>query len=186
MSVEEAGAQLIARLRAGDGTAFSEAYEQHAAPVFRFLTRLAGRAELAEDLFQETWMRFASHARHLRPDTNLRGWLYAVARNLARSHARRAVLDARSLAALARWWYLPGAGPTPHDAAVAAAGASRLEQALAALPASGREILTLVAGEGLSPEEAARVLGLSPEAARQRLHRARAALQRALPKEDVK
>jgi len=183
VAAEEAGLQLIARLREGDASAFSEAYELHAAPIFRFLTRLAGRAEVAEDLFQETWIRFARHARTLRPDTNLRGWLYAVARNLARSHARWTVLDARTVAGLARWWYL-SAGATPHDEAVAADAAARLEQALAALPAWGREILTLVAGEGLPVDDAARVLGPSPEAARQRLHRARAALQRVLPKED--
>ena len=128
-------------------------------------------------------MRLARHARTLRPDTNLRAWLYAVARNLVRSHVRWAVLDAASLDAVARWWSLPNAA-TPHEAAVGSDAAGRLEAALARLPVAGREILLLVAAEGLAVDEAARVLGLSPEAARQRLHRARAAIARALPPED--
>jgi RNA polymerase sigma factor (sigma-70 family) len=184
-AVDDVASELITRLRAGDAAAFTAAYERHSGPIFRFLARLCGRRELAEDLFQETFLRLARHARTLRPDTDLRAWLYAVARNLARSHARWAVLDAASVAAVARWWYLPGSsGATPHEAAVASAAAARLERALARLPSAGREILLLVAGEGLAVDEAARVLGLTPEAARQRLHRARAALGACLPRED--
>jgi RNA polymerase sigma-70 factor (ECF subfamily) len=183
---DDAPQELLARLRAGDGAAFTAAYEHHGPPIYRFLLRLCGRADLAEDLFQETWIRLARHARTLRPDTELRAWLYAVARNLARSHARWSVVDAASVRALAGWWYLgaPRSEGPPHEAAVAAQAARRLEEALARLPASGREVLLLVAGEGLPVDEAARALGITPEAARQRLHRARAELLRHLPRED--
>jgi RNA polymerase sigma-70 factor (ECF subfamily) len=181
---DETPAQLLARLRTGDAAAFSAVYEQHAEPIFRFLQRLCGRRELAEDLFQETWLRLARHASRLRPDTEVRAWLYAVARNLVRSHARFALADAAGVAALARWWYLDARGGEPESAAVAAAAAARLEGALARLPLAGREVLLLVAGEGLAVDEAARVLGVTPEAARQRLHRARAELAKSLPKED--
>jgi RNA polymerase sigma-70 factor (ECF subfamily) len=176
--------ELVARLRAGDAAALSAAYDAHAAAIFRFLVRLCGRRDLAEDLFQETWLRLARHARGLRPDTELRAWLYAVARNLARSHARFGLAEARGVAALARWWYLDPRGGAPEDAAVAADAAARLERALARLPLAGREVLLLVAGEGLAVDEAARVLGITPEAARQRLHRARAELSKSLPEED--
>jgi RNA polymerase sigma-70 factor (ECF subfamily) len=177
---------LVARLRAGDPAAFTAAYDGHADAIFRFLSRLCGGRAHAEDLFQETWMRLARHARTLRPDTNLRAWLYTVARNLARSHARWAGLDASSVAAVARWWYLPQPGATPHDAAVASDAAARLQRAMERLPAAGREILLLVAGEGLAVDEAARILELSPEAARQRLHRARGVLADALKEENGK
>jgi RNA polymerase sigma-70 factor (ECF subfamily) len=176
-------ADLVAGLRAGEPAAFDAAYELHSGPIYRFLTRLCG-VPLADDLFQETWLRLARHGRALRPDTNLRAWLYTVARNLARSHARWAGGDAAAVAAVARWWYLPGPGASPHDAAVAADAAARLRRAFERLPAPSREILLLVAGEGLAVDEAARVLDLQPEAARQRLHRARAALAAALPEED--
>jgi RNA polymerase sigma factor (sigma-70 family) len=175
---------LLARLRAGDGAAFSTLYERHQALVFRFLLRLCGRRDVAEDLFQETWIRFARHARALRPDSNVRAWLYTVARNLYRSHARWTILDAASVAAVASWWYLLPSGDPPHEAAVAAAAAARLERAVGRLPTAGREVLLLVAAEGLAVDEAATILGLSPEAARQRLHRARAQLVSDLKSEE--
>jgi RNA polymerase sigma-70 factor (ECF subfamily) len=184
VALAAASSELLARLRAGEAAAFSEIYSRHAPAIFRFLLRLCGRRELAEDLFQETWIRFARHARTLRPDTELGAWLYTVARNLVRSHARWAVVDAASVAAVATWWYLETPGAAPHDAAVAADVAARLERAVARMPIAGREVLLLVAGEGLAVEEAARVLQITPEAARQRLHRARAELARHLPKED--
>ncbi|HEY2729030.1 MAG TPA: RNA polymerase sigma factor [Polyangia bacterium] len=175
---------LIARLRAGDASAFSEAYAAHAPATYRFLRRLCRSSALAEDLFQETWLRLAQHARGLRADTELRAWLYAVARNLVRSHARFALADAAGMAALAHWWYLDAPAPAPDEAAVAADAGARLVRAMARLPIAGREVLSLVAGEGLSVDEAARVLAIRPEAARQRLHRARAELARHLPKEE--
>jgi RNA polymerase sigma-70 factor (ECF subfamily) len=57
---------------------------------------------------------------------------------------------------------------------------SRVERAMARLPARDREVLLLVAVDGLSPAEAAAVCGVSSEALRQRLSRARAALNELL------
>jgi RNA polymerase sigma-70 factor (ECF subfamily) len=178
--------ELVDRLRAGEGAALTAAYEQHGEAILRFLVRLCRRRELAEDLFQETWVRLARHARRLEPDTQLRAWLYAVARNLYRDHARWAVLDGERLGTLASWWHLSAASGegAPEAAAIASAARARLERAIARLPTAGREVLLLVAAEGLSVDEAARILVITPEAARQRLHRARAELARALSKEE--
>ncbi|HVX97842.1 MAG TPA: RNA polymerase sigma factor [Polyangia bacterium] len=179
-----AEADLVAGLRSGDSAAFTAVYDRHAPTMFRFLVRLCGRRDLAEDLFQELWMRVARHGRRLRPDTRLGPWLYTVARNLVRSHARWSVGDAAGLAALASWWYLEAPASAPLEAVLAADAARRLEAGIARLPASGREVLLLVVVEGLSVDDAARVLKLTSEAARQRLHRARAELLRCLPMSD--
>jgi RNA polymerase sigma factor (sigma-70 family) len=178
--------ELVARLREGDAAALTLAYEQHAEAILRFLVRLSGRRDLAEDLFQETWIRLARHARRLEEGTHLRAWLYAVARNLFRDHARWAMLDEASLGTLGAWWYFAGATGRggPDETAIAADAARRLERAFGRLPATGREILLLVAAEGLAVDEAARLLEIAPEAARQRLHRARADLARALTREE--
>ncbi|HXU65069.1 MAG TPA: RNA polymerase sigma factor [Polyangia bacterium] len=185
MGDDAAPQDLIARLRAGDASAFTQAYQLYAPATFRFLRRLCGASALAEDLFQETWLRLARHARGLRPDTELRAWLYTVARNLARSQARVALADAAGLAALSRWWYLDAPCAAPDEAAIAADTGARLAAALARLSLAGREVLLLVATEGLSVDQAAQILGISPEAARQRLHRARAELARTLKKEEA-
>ncbi len=171
---------MVEPLRRGDATAFDEVYRRHTPGLFAFLVRLAGRAAIAEELLQETWLRLATHASTLAGDTNLRAWLFTVARNLYRSHRRRSLLDIDRL----RFWRWTSrdrpAAPSPHDLAVTSETERRLEAALASLPLAQREIVLLVAVEGFSPSRAAAVLGLRPEAARQRLRRARAAIGEAL------
>ena len=69
--------------------------------------------------------------------------------------------------------------PSPFDSTVANETGERLDEALAALPAIYREALLLVAVEDMKPAEAAAVCGITPEAMRQRLSRARAMLAQA-------
>ncbi|MCB9673271.1 MAG: sigma-70 family RNA polymerase sigma factor [Alphaproteobacteria bacterium] len=163
----------------GDPRAFDEAFAAFREPVWRFLLRLSGRTEVADELLQETFLRLASHARRLRPDTNLRAWLFTVARNLWRSHRRWAWLDGVRLAELAAQ-AVRGSTPTPLELAAATDTARRVEQALAEMPDKLREVALLVLIEHLEPSEAATVLSLSPEAVRQRLARARRILSDAV------
>src|SRR3569623_1363273 len=159
-------ATLVERLRRGERAAFRDLYARFAEPTFAFLLRLAGRRDAAEDLHQEIWLSIARHAARLAPDTDLAAWVFTVARNRFRSSRRRlqpvtadeSALDQRVAA-------------TPDDP-----GCHALERALAALPEAPREVLLLVAIEGLDPARVAAVLDLRPDAARQRLARARAAL----------
>jgi RNA polymerase sigma-70 factor (ECF subfamily) len=74
----------------------------------------------------------------------------------------------------------PASWPSPFDLAAAGELERRVERALAALPPTQREVLLLVAFEGLTPSEAADVCGTTPEAMRQRLARARSALAEAI------
>jgi RNA polymerase sigma-70 factor (ECF subfamily) len=78
--------------------------------------------------------------------------------------------------ALADLWPAGVHGPSPFDRAAASELDRRLEAALDDLPESYREVLLLVGVEGLTPSEAAGVCGVSPEAMRQRLSRARGQL----------
>ncbi|HET9452280.1 MAG TPA: RNA polymerase sigma factor [Aggregicoccus sp.] len=171
---------LVAALRRGEAAAFDAAYARWRAPLYGFLARLSGRREVAEDLLQETWMRVALHAHRLTPDTELGAWLFTLARNLFRSHRRWNVVDTALREAVAR--ALPQRrGPhTPFELAAAGQLERRLEHALVALPLRYREPLLLVAVQQLSPAQAAQVLGLKPEALRQRLSRARGMLEQRL------
>jgi RNA polymerase sigma-70 factor (ECF subfamily) len=166
-------ARLVARLRRGDREALGETYARFSDRIFRFLVRLAGRAALAEDLHQETWVAAARYAPRLTSDTDLAAWLFTIARNKHRSWCRWSAAEARREEGL--------------ELDTAALGPDRaidtrrdLERALAALPAIHREVLLLIGGEGLETAQAAAVLGLTTEAVRQRLARARAALGEAL------
>ncbi len=94
-------------------------------------------------------------------------WLYAVARNLLRNLRRS---DYRSAALLAR---LPIPEPHPAPSEPNDDGVTALRVALSALEEDDQELLLLVAWDGLSPSQAAVVLGCTAVAARTRLHRAR-------------
>ncbi len=171
---------LIARLREGDGAAFDAVFEAFHGRLFNFLARLSRRRDLAEDLLEETWLRLVAHAGRLEPDTRLAAWLFTVARNLYVSYCRSRSLDESSATDLIGIWPLAAPSPSPFELAAVSELERRLERALARLPARHREVLLLVAVEGFTPAEAAVVCGVSGEALRQRLSRARGALAREL------
>lgn len=171
---------LIARLGDKDPDAFDAVHAAFNARLFNFLGRLCRRRDLAEDLLEETWLRLVAHAGRLEPDTRLGPWLFTVARHLHVSYCRsRAIEDSRGPNLLGLWPYHP-AGASPFEEAARNELERRIERALAALPAQSREVLLLVGVQGLEPSEAAIVCGVTPEAVRQRLSRARAMLLRAL------
>lgn len=161
---------LIERLRRGDRAAFRALYARYAQPTFRFLRRLAGRRDLAEDLHQETWLRVARHHLRLRPDSDVGAWIFAIARNTFLSSRRRIVVgsqpadDGTDVATTAN-----------HDPSCV-----DLERALMRLPEAQREVLLLVGIEGMEIARVASILDLREDAVRQRLSRARAALAAAL------
>lgn len=181
-SVESAvdASELMRGLRRGDPRAFDAVYVACAPRLFRFVARLARCPELAAELVQETWLRFAAHARELPEAVEPAAWLFRVARNLYVSAHRRTLLGRAHLAALSR--ALPDAPPasSPFELLAATETQRELERAIGQLPLGQRELFLLVAVERLDPSAAANILGIAPEAARQRLARARERLRRAL------
>jgi RNA polymerase sigma-70 factor (ECF subfamily) len=171
---------LVSRLQAGDTAAFDEVHAALNARLFSFLLRLSRRRDVAEDLLEETWLRLVTHAKRLRPDTQLAPWLFTVARNLYVSYQRSRMLEDSHATALIGLWPGGVARPSPFEETATNETERRIEVALAALPATYREVLLLVAVEGFGQAEAAGVCGISPEAFRQRLSRARAQLLRLL------
>jgi RNA polymerase sigma-70 factor (ECF subfamily) len=164
-------------LRAGEVEAFDVIYAAFNTRLFTFLLRLSRRRDVAEDLLEETWLRLVAHARRLRPDTRLAPWLFTVARNLHASYRRSRLLeDLRAGDFLALWSSFESRGESPFEAAATNELERRIELALAELPPSHREVLLLVGVEGFSPAEAAGICGITPEAMRQRLSRARSQL----------
>ncbi len=150
-------------------------YERHAPAVFRYLSRRVG-AEAAEDLLGEVFV--AAVASRSRVGSHVSGsalpWLYGIAGNVIRTHLRRTPAHSDVDVALQLDW-------DAVDARIdAGARRQELRAALTTLTDKERELLLLVAWEGLSPAEAADALGLTAVAARSRLHRARTKAQEAL------
>ena len=179
----EAELALVARLRQGDADAFDDVFAAFNTRLFTFLVRLSRRRDVAEDLVEETWLRLVKHARRLRPDTRLGPWLFTVARHLHVSFNRSRVLEDSAAVSLIAVWPFSFEQASPFEAAAASELERRIERALAALPSTSREVLLLVGVAGLTHSDAADVCGITPEALRQRLHRAREALATALERD---
>jgi RNA polymerase sigma factor (sigma-70 family) len=174
MNVErEIERRLVARIKAGDAAAFEAVYDAYRPRLYSFLVRLSRRRDVAEDLLDETWLRLVACASRLAEDTCLAAWLFTVARNLHTSWCRHRSLDDTRVADGPASWPAPPAGESPFDLASRNETERRLERALARLPVRDREVLLVVAVGEMTPADAAASLGLSPEAMRKRLQRAR-------------
>jgi RNA polymerase sigma-70 factor (ECF subfamily) len=154
-------------------------YERHALAVFRYLARRAGPGT-AEDLVSEVFVAaLDARKRVVAHDSgSALPWLYGIAMNVLRRHLRGRPPGWTAAAGEGMDW-------DAVDARLdAQAQRSRLRAALGALPDADRELLLLVAWEGLTASEAAAVLGIGKVAARSRLHRARHRALAALDADD--
>jgi RNA polymerase sigma-70 factor (ECF subfamily) len=141
---------------------------------------MARNRTVAEDLLDETWLRLVRAAPRLLPNTRVGAWLFTVARNLYWTYRRDACVEESSLGTPLTLWPCPAPWPSPLEFAVTSEFERRLEHALSALSPQYREVILLVGHQGMTPAEAALVCGISPEALRQRLSRARTALAQKL------
>lgn len=144
-------------------------YRESGPALLAYALRRTDR-EAAQDAVAETflvvWRRFDELPADPLP------WLYGIARRILANQRRGVQRRERLVTRIAA----PGPGTVePFDGRVIAA--------LAALRASDRELLMLIAWEGLTPAQAAAALGYSANACRIRLHRARRKLERALTDE---
>ena len=89
-------------LRSGDVACFDAVYHAYSPRLRAFLRAMCGRADIADELLQETFLRLARRSPDLAEDTRLGAWLYTVPRNLAHSHNRWRWLDASRLVEIGR------------------------------------------------------------------------------------
>ena len=134
-------------------------FDLHRDGVHRYVRALGIADRDGDDLVQDVFLALFHHVARGRPRTNLRGWVFRVAHNLALRHLKREARRRRIRADLASAWPLD-AGPTPEDRYASRQRQVRLAAALNALPARERRCLQLRA-EGLRYREIARVHGLS-------------------------
>jgi RNA polymerase sigma-70 factor (ECF subfamily) len=157
-----------------------EQFERGALPhlesLLRFARRLTGHDSAARDLVQETFLQAWRAFDRLRPDSNLRAWLFRILMHVSYDAGRRA---RRSVPIV----------PLSYGLAVPAASrADSLEvlEALDLLPVDQRTVLILAAVEGFTCREASEILGVPQGTVMSRLSRARQAMRAALAPETEK
>ena len=143
-------------------------FSEHRDGVFRYLSRIVGQAETANELTQEVFLRACRAPVTGATAVERRAWVFKIARNLALNHLRdvRRRPETVELTEAAR--------PATQELSVA------LQQALAALPDLDRDVFLMKETVGLSYDEIASACDVTVDAVRARLHRARVQLREAL------
>jgi RNA polymerase sigma-70 factor, ECF subfamily len=137
------------------GAGFDRIFAAQYPALLRYLVRLTGDADAAEDAAQEAFVRLLRQQRI--PESEVRPWLYTVATNLVRDAGRKAVRRRRILAASPRAREQPAAAETDMERAEAVAV---VQAALARIPARDRQIL-LMREEGFRYDEIGRAAGVA-------------------------
>lgn len=187
---------LMATLAEGDVAALDALMLRWQRPLRSFLLRHLGNEADALDLAQETFVRLHRHRARYRPGARFSTWMFQIALNLARDHARKntrrrtSSLDALLTPPAADSAGTSGSSPpsrqfaddapSPADSARHAEEVAAVRAALAELPEDLRAVVTLFEYERLPHAEIAAIVGATPKAVETRLYRAREKLRAAL------
>jgi RNA polymerase sigma-70 factor, ECF subfamily len=200
--VGAAEAQLLDALRAGDEEAFAALVREYHPSLVRVARIYVSTQASAEEVVQETWLGLLNGLDRFEGRSSLRTWIFRILTNIAKTRAQR---DGRTLPFSAlqdpgrvpeaavdadrfldpehpRWpghWAAPPSD-WPEEELLAAETRERLTEAIEALPASQRAVISLRDIEGWSSEEVRNALEISETNQRVLLHRARSKVRRAL------
>jgi RNA polymerase sigma-70 factor (ECF subfamily) len=176
----------VARLRRGDLNALSELIARYQNRLYRYVLRMVRQPAEAEDLFQQTWLKVVEKIRSFDGSRNFDAWLFTLARNLAIDHLRRIrpqsldepLADSEHGDTVAD--RIPSRDHAPFDRALATERRTQISEAMAALPMTYREVLTLRFEDGMKIKEIAQVTGMPVSTVKTRLRRALEQLRYAL------
>ena len=183
--------ELLLEYRSGgDRRAFEELVHRYEGELYGYLRHYMGDAELAQDVFQQTFLQVHLKCDKFEPGRKVRPWLYAVATNQAidlqrrnRRHRmvsldRRSGGDSQDAGALVELLEGPEAGP--DAAAVETEQRDQVRRAVEQLPEQTRQVVMLVYFQGMKYREAAEVLSIPVGTVKSRLHAAIGKLNDAL------
>ena len=174
-------ASIAQGLRRHDPELLDQLIIQYQHRLLRYLLFLTGSRDLAEDLFQETWMRVLTRGTQYNGAARFDTWLFTIARNLMIDMRRK-----RTMASLEemcevdgedRAYEIPSDEPTPFDLYQIRENGQRVTAALLTLDPLHREVLVLRFHEELSLEEIAQMTRAPLSTVKSRLYRGLAALK---------
>ncbi|GAB3919872.1 RNA polymerase sigma factor [Larkinella terrae] len=167
---------LVARLREGDHLAFRAIYENYADALLRRLLRLTRVDHIAEDLLQETFVKLWEKRETIDPGLPLKPWLYKVAENLVFQFFRKLALDSRLQNEMIEWYGKVNRIAFEEEL-FSREKQDLLHQAIRQLSPQQRQVFNLCKLEGLSYEETASLLGISPSTVSNHLVKASASVR---------
>jgi RNA polymerase sigma-70 factor (ECF subfamily) len=168
-----------ARLRRRDPAALTGAVARYQHRLYRYFLRLVHDPASADDLFQQTWLNVVRQIHRYDPSRSFDTWLFAIAHNAAIDLLRRCPGENVEDCTIAS--HMPDA----LASAIAHQRSAMLADAIRALPAVYREVLTLRFEEGMKLEEIAEVTGAPLSTVKSRVQRGLEALRGSLRKEDL-
>ncbi|WP_261991816.1 RNA polymerase sigma factor [Pseudomonas sp. SC3(2021)] len=175
---------LLARYREGDGAAFEILYARHRQGLYRFLLGLSGKPELADEVFQETWLSLIRSASQPQGRATFRTWLFQIARNRLIDHWRKHGAHQPLHDSYDEQLHAVGDGTNdPEQLLNLSRDSQRLESALQALPADQREVFLLRAHGDLDLAQIASLTDTPLETVKSRLRYAQQKLRRLLAEE---
>jgi RNA polymerase sigma-70 factor, ECF subfamily len=180
-AVIDSSEDLIARARRGDEDAFRLIFERYTRPIISFIFYLVNRADLAEELAQETFVRAYKNLNSLRDEAKLSTWLFGIAKNIAREairerhreHAQVELGESEVLELSAR-------EASPVGCLLDKELTGMVRDALLKLDEDKRLVFTLKVYQQRSYDEIAEITGFTIPKIRNDLHRARIEMRRRL------
>ena len=161
--------QLMARVAAGNDTAFEELYRRYARRLKGFFfMQLGGDEELAADSTHDVFLRAYEARTRYQEDSNFSTWIFTIAYNICKNHYRNNAYEAQLLASMDAEPISEGQIEVEMDAAVLD---EALQQVLSELPAPLHQIFSLHYQEELTIPQVAEIMGIPAGTVKSRLHK---------------
>lgn len=183
LSMETEESQIARGLRQRDPDVLDALVEQYQHRLLRYLLHLTGNRAVAEDLFQETWLRVLEKGHQYDGRNRFVTWLLAIAHNVGIDYLRKrnpASLDAMSDPEDGAPFEPPAGGPSPLDEAMTNQQQERFAEALQQVPPLFREVLVLRFQEQLKLDEIAKLVRIPVATVKTRIYRGVQALRPAI------
>lgn len=171
----------LEQARRGDEAAFYRLVEAYQGAVYNLAYRMLGNAVEAEDATQETFLRIYTKLNTYQPERKLSSWVLSIASHYCIDRLRRRRINYLSLDEELLATSLSTGERSPEDVALREESRDELQQLVLLLEPSYRVPLILRYWHELSYQQIAEVMGLSVQAVKSRLHRARLQIAQRVP-----